>query len=674
MPVIHNEKIDHRFRIKFLIPVITLSVVCCLIILVFSVLLINRVNNNNMYIIGELLVLLIVFAAFLIITKFFTNRLMNDVITAEETAHTKEMFLAQVSHEIRTPMNVILGISEIQLLNKNLSKDAEEGYKKIYESGSLLMSTINNILDFTKMNSGGLEIACANYNIPGLIKNTIKLIYPRYKKNSVSFQVNLDKNTPYELTGDEFRIQQILYNLLSNAFKFTDTGEVELSVRAEEGENDKTAVLVLVVRDTGQGMAENQVAGIFDEYMRFNLDVNRSIPGMGLGMSITKRLIDMMGAEIIIESSPGKGSVFTVRLSQIRRSPAVCGSGFQEFKFDKPSLRAGPRIKHKNTPAGKVLIVDDIISNLIIAKGLLSPYGLNIETVNSGFEAVDLIKSNNSYDIIFMDHMMPVMDGVKTAKILRDMGYTRPIVALTANAVIGQEEMFLSNGFDGFISKPIGSGELNNILIEFIGNIMPDNDDEETVDVPLSDALTAAAVLDIQNAVTIINRILPDINAGSLRQERSVLNLDLFITTVHGMKSALANIGENLLSDAALKLEKAGGNNEIDVILEKTPEFLLSLRSLNDKIKRTVTKNSGLVSPDDIVFLHSKLDEIKTACAKFIPGDAKKAIKELKQKTWPDAVNNTINDISLYLIRGEFSKAVSATDRIITSDLTLEMA
>ena len=403
---------------------------------------------------------------------------ITELIAAKESAEmsnrAKGIFLAHVSHEIRTPMNVILGISEIQLLDKSLSAKAEEGYKRIYESGSLLLNIINDILDFSKIDAGKLEIVCEEYDIPSLINDAVQLNRLRFETKPIIFKVNLEKNTPYSLIGDELRIKQILNNLLSNAFKYTEAGEVKLSVFAENGRNNRTVTLVFRVGDTGQGMTKDQLSRIFDEYTRFNLETNRSISGTGLGMSITKRLVDMMGGEIHVKSKPGEGSVFTVRLPQVRCGASVCGNdtakNLREFNFHNTSLQKKSQIIHEQMPYGKVLVVDDVESNLVVAKGYLTPYELHIETVKSGFDAIEKIDNGKNYDIIFMDHMMPKMDGIKTTKILREMGYTHPIVALTANAVVGQEEMFLANGFDGFISKPIDSRELNHILIELIRN------------------------------------------------------------------------------------------------------------------------------------------------------------------------------------------------------------
>jgi len=388
-----------------------------------------------------------------------------------------------------------------------------------------------------------------------------------------------------------------------------------------------------------------------------------------LGMSITKHLIDMMNGEILVESKPGEGSLFTVRLPQTRCGTSVCGpeiaKNLREFKFRSISLQKKSQLVYEYMPYGKVLIVDDVESNLIVAKGLLMPYGLNIETATSGFEAIEKIKKDENYDIVFMDHMMPKMDGLKTTEKLRDMGYTRPIVALTANAVIGQEEMFLANGFDGFISKPIDSNELNNILIELIRNrkLKQELKQGEKGLAIESGELAAAAVLDLKNAIVVLEKILPEINENSVGGS----DMELYITTVHGIKSALANIGENLLSGFALKLEQAGNSGNTAVITAETKEFINALRLLIERLERLESKEDENISAEmpagDKIFLRDKLNAISEACGKLLVKDAKTAISELKQRTWPREINEIINEISMCLIRGEYTKAASAADK-----------
>ena len=387
----------------------------------------------------------------------------------------KSRFLATMSHEIRTPMNVILGITESYLEDKTLSHEMREGYEKIYNAGDLLLHIINDILDLSKIEVGKLELIPVKYEVMSMINDAAHLNTVRFQHKPIKFNLYVDENIPSELYGDELRIKQILNNLLNNAFKYTETGEVGLSFAVEDAETHeqgKSVILVLRVSDTGQGMTQEQTKRLFSEYTRFNLETNRNTEGTGLGMAITRNLVNLMNGEISVESEAGKGTVFTVRIPQRVNGSGVLGkkaaANLQNFVFKNAAQEKYGKIQREPMPYGKVLVVDDMESNLDVAKLLLKPYQLQIETVKSGFEAIDKIKSGKDYDIVFMDHMMPKMDGVETTKTIRDLGYGHPIIALTANAVLGQSEMFLANGFDGYISKPIDMRQLNDSLNKYI--------------------------------------------------------------------------------------------------------------------------------------------------------------------------------------------------------------
>jgi len=397
---------------------------------------------------------------------------------AEEDARNanraKSEFLTTMSHEIRTPMNAILGIAEMQMQNNTLPQDIAESFVKIYNSGDLLLNIINDILDLSKIEAGKLELTPAKYEVASLINDTVHLNMLRYESKPIEFKLQVDENVPSSLLGDELRIRQILNNIMSNAFKYTERGEIEMTIFVEKPPQEETGHVTLVfrVRDTGQGMTQEQIGKLFDEYARFNLKTNRTTQGTGLGMPITRNLVNMMGGKIDVDSTPGKGSVFTVRLPQKNAGTGVLGKelaeNIQKFRFTKATQVRKAQIVRTPMPYGSVLIVDDTKTNLDVAKLILSPYGLKIETANSGLEAINKIKDGKKYDIVFMDHMMPEMDGVEAVKIMRELGYKDPIVALTANAIVGQADMFLKNGFDEYISKPIDIRQLNAILNKMI--------------------------------------------------------------------------------------------------------------------------------------------------------------------------------------------------------------
>ena len=595
---------------------------------------------------------------------------------AEQSSRSKSIFLSHMSHEIRTPMNAILGIAEIQLQNKKLSPDTQEAFGKIYESGDLLLNIINDILDLSKIESGKLELIPSKYDIPSLINDTAQLNCLRYESKPILFTLKVDQNLPQYLYGDELRIKQILNNILSNAFKYTDEGNIDFSVSVESGPENEAhngnVTLVFKISDTGQGMTENQLSRLFDEYSRFNLIRNRTTVGAGLGMSIAKRLVDLMNGKIFVESEPGKGTIFIVRLPQARAGSGVCGAELveklQNFRFKSTTIANKIQFFREYMPYGNVLIVDDVDSNIYVAKGMLLPYGLKIETASSGLEAIDKIKNGRLYDIVFMDHMMPIMDGIEATKIIRGMGYTNTIVALTANAIVGRAEMFLENGFDSFISKPIDSREMNLVLNEFIRNRKPpevveaarrEMDTSNTYDDVTAQSLQKIIALDAKNAIKVLE------NLNEKIRDLNDADISLYITTVHGMKSALANIKENELSDFALKLEKAGNERNFDIMSNETSAFINALQSLVKKLTLCEDGDNMEITDEDMVFLREKLIEIKAACAVFDKRAVKTAMNDLKQKTWSSRINPVLDDITLHILHSAFKKAADAAENCL---------
>ncbi|MCL1823382.1 MAG: ATP-binding protein [Oscillospiraceae bacterium] len=602
-------------------------------------------------------------------------------VELEAVSNAKSAFLTTVSHEIRTPMNTILGIAEIQLQNELLSPKVEEAFCQINDAGDLLLNIINDILDLSKIEAGKLEIVPSKYDMPSLINDTAQLNHIRYESKPIKFFIDLAPNTPMELIGDEFRIRQILNNLLSNAFKYTEKGTVELKIYTEENHSDSEHDLILVfkVSDTGQGMNDEQLAHIFDEFTRFNPEENHGIMGTGLGMSITRRLVDMMNGEITAESEPNKGTVFDVRLPQKSVSSEVCGDETSE-KLKVLNFKSRARMKkaqliREYMPYGSVLIVDDVSLNLQVAKGLMLPYGIKIDMVASGFEAIEKVKNGEIFDIIFMDYMMPKMNGVEATKILREkMDYKEAVVALTANAVVGQEEMFLKNGFDAYISKPIDSRELDVILNDLIRNKKPPEVVEaarkEQIEKELHNINTASQesakipeiekyfLRDAQKAIS----ILEDIHA---RMHALIDDDDIesYTVTAHGIKSALANIGEEELSAYALKLERAGTKRDVETMKRETSTFLVELKALAKKYKPEATEINVDVSVQDAEYLRKKLLEIKNACEILDKKAAKEILSDLKAKNWPVSVNEALDDIAVHLLHSAFKKAAGVAEK-----------
>jgi signal transduction histidine kinase/CheY-like chemotaxis protein/HPt (histidine-containing phosphotransfer) domain-containing protein len=603
---------------------------------------------------------------------------LTELIAAKEQAiqasEAKSNFLAKMSHEIRTPMNAVLGITEIQLQNQELPPDVEEAFSKIYNSGYLLLNIINDILDLSKIEAGKLELAPVNYDTASLINDTVHLNILRYDSKPIEFYLELDTNIPSTLFGDELRIKQILNNLLSNAFKYTASGVVSLSVAAEYTEEPGNVTIVFRVSDTGQGMTREQVDNLFDEYSRFNMEANHKTEGTGLGMNIAKHLVHMMKGDIFVESEPGKGSVFSVRLPQKFTSPGVLGrdvtENLKQFRHGMAAqMKNAPQIVREYMPYGRVLVVDDVETNLYVAKGLLAPYGLSVETALSGFEAIEKIRKSASYDIIFMDHFMPEMDGIEAAKIIRGLGYICPIVALTANALAGQAEVFLQNGFDGYISKPIDIRQLNAALNKLVRDKYPaeivesarkqkenlkkssepassqtPSGNPQLAEIFIRDAEKAASVLEV-------------IHSNNYSREDDI---QMYVINVHAMKSALANIGETELSDFAIKLEKAGREQDTAVMSGETPAFLTALRSVIEKNKIQDDDDEIGLTGDDRLELRDKLSAIYSACVAYDKKTAKTVLTELRQKSWPRPVKELLNTISEHILHGDFEEAANA--------------
>lgn len=387
------------------------------------------------------------------------TELEKDKEEVEEASKAKSDFLSNMSHDIRTPMNAIIGFSE-SLLMEDLSSNQKSEVQNIYEAASTLLGIINNILDVSRIESGKEEKNDAKYELRKVIMQLTSVITSKIDPSKVKFNIQIDKDVPSHFVGDELKIYQILMNLLSNAVKYTDEGFINFNISSENvGELSK---IKFVVEDSGIGIKESDFDKLFVKFSRINNQENyKSIEGTGLGLVITKSLVELLGGTINFNSTYGKGTTFTVIIPQKIFQGAV-----DTTVVDAVTRTVSAANVHFDGSLYDILVVDDNNLNLKVAERILSDYKFQITLASSGEECITRLQNGERYDLIFLDHMMPMMDGIETLRTIRTLEGVKipPIVALTANAMVGMKEMYLNEGFDGYISKPINREELQVLL------------------------------------------------------------------------------------------------------------------------------------------------------------------------------------------------------------------
>lgn len=373
-----------------------------------------------------------------------------------KAAKMKSDFLANMSHEIRTPMNAVIGMSDL-ILREEISDKARSYATQIKSSGNSLLTIINDILDFSKIESGNMDIVKGEYEPAVMIDEVVNMAVHSLKGKPVEIKTDINPTLPEELYGDSVRIKQVLINIVTNAVKFTKEGVVDIGVDYERLD-DGNIMLKLEVSDTGIGIKDENLAKIFESFSQIDSTRNRAVEGTGLGLAITKRLIELMNGTVSVESEFGKRSVFTIEIPQ------------EVGKIKAPDKEntsgVAKSVLEFTAPEAKVLVVDDNQVNLFIMNGMLESFGIKPVCVASGQEAIDEA-GKMDYDIVFMDHMMPQMDGVEAAHTIREK-YPQyksiPVVAFTANAVEEAKDMLLKEGMDDFLSKPVDTAGITRIL------------------------------------------------------------------------------------------------------------------------------------------------------------------------------------------------------------------
>lgn len=488
---------------------------------------------------------------------------------AEEADHAKSNFLANMSHEIRTPMNAIIGMSEF-ILRDAADNIVREHASQIKTASHSLLSIINDILDFSKIEADRFELNQDKFSLSSVLYNVVAIATARMQDKDLKFELNIDPSIPYTLIGDERRLQQVIINLINNAIKFTPHGSVTLHIWPEILSDNKLH-LHCSVSDTGIGIKEEDRNQLFQSFVRVDTTRNRSIEGTGLGLAICQRLVKRMNGKITFYSVYGQGTTFTFHIECSYSGTETLGV------IDAKDLRNEAQSFEPtfSAPNLNILVVDDNTVNLKVAQGIFKPYSNNIALATSGIEAIELAEKN-TFDIIFMDHMMPIMDGEEAMQHIRQLPQyaETPIVVLTANTISGAKDSYLAMGFSDFLPKPIDLKQADAILAKFTpAEFKQDFTDKDSfVANPIDQEILEQVAAEGKEKLLLLPKLV---------EQKDIKN---YTIQVHALKSVAALIGRKSLSEHALAHEKAGKAKNLRYIEKDLDSLLYEYRALLEEL------------------------------------------------------------------------------------------
>ena len=531
------------------------------------------------------------------------KELLREKENAESASKAKSIFLANMSHEIRTPINGILGMDSM-LLKECKDETLRDYALNIQSAGQTLLSLINDILDISKIESGKMEILPVTYSVFTVLNDCYNMVAIRAHDKNLELVMDISPEIPRALFGDEVRIRQVVNNLLSNAVKYTNEGSVTLKVYAEkvmvdpiQGGDSKQVELCIQVKDTGIGIRERDREKLFDDFVRLDEKRNRNIEGTGLGLNLTKQLLDMMGGSVQVESTYGKGSVFTVRLLQQVSDEKPLGD-FEKLYKEHVNVVDAARERFE-APEARVLVADDMQMNLKVFVGLLKSTNIQIDTAINGAEALELVQKQH-YDVIFLDHMMPVMDGVEAFRRMKSQlsnpNINTPVVMLTANAVAEARNGYMDEGFSDYLAKPIREEVLLATLKKFLPKNLVKVVGEEAAtesgtvtthksQMALSDYLdTATGLAYCMNDQNFYREMLDEYvkseKTKELKEYFEKGDFEYYRITVHAIKSTSLTIGATKVSEDAKALEMACKESNLDFVKQNHETFMEEYKSL----------------------------------------------------------------------------------------------
>ena len=503
-------------------------------------------------------------------------------------SQAKSAFLANMSHEIRTPINAVLGMNEM-ILRESENKTILGYATNIKIAGSNLLSIVNDVLDFSKIEAGKMELLPDNYEVSSLIIDLVNMTRERAQNKGLNYELNISPDLPKTLFGDSIRIKQCILNLLTNAIKYTKEGSITFTIKSFKKDDENIFVTVRVT-DTGCGIKKEDMEKLFAPFERIEEEKNRTIEGSGLGISIVRRLLDLMGSRLEVISSYGKGSEFSFTITQKVVDWTAIG-GLNEAYAESVEQMANYKEK-LYAPRARLLFVDDTAMNLDVIKGLLKNTGMTIDTVLSGKEALEAVKKNK-YDILFIDHRMPEMDGIQTLHAMKNLDnnicINSPCIALTANAISGVKKMYLSEGFDDYLSKPVNPAKLEEMISHYLpqdyieespASLATSTDDSDKNSSAL-EKFKEIEELDLEAAIqncgsaelfiTTLNQYYSSIKSKTSELQQFYDNGDWsnYCIKVHALKSTSRLIGALSISKLAEQLEKYSNNNDVEKIQKK---------------------------------------------------------------------------------------------------------